>query len=310
MIGKIEKLPLREIWKHESYDFTTWLEENIDTLESVIGFDLATAEREHRTENFSVDIVAEDDSGSIIVIENQLEKSNHDHLGKLITYLTAVEASCAIWIVSEPRSEHVKAIAWLNESTSTDFYLIKLEAISIGDSLPAPLFTIIVGPSEEAREIGQTKKELKESHILRKKFWTNLLDYANKKTNIHSSITPGKYSWIGTGAGKSGLSYNYVIHKNDAKVELYIDRGKESHEENIAVFEELHNQKQTIEEIFGSSLSWEKLENKRACRIAKYIETGGYSDDEKWDDIIEALVEMMINLEKALKEAINNLKAI
>jgi len=310
MIGKIEKLPLREIWKHEAYDFTTWLEENIDTLESVIGFNLATAEREHRTENFSVDIVAEDDSGSIIVIENQLEKSNHDHLGKIITYLTAVEASCAVWIVSEPRSEHVKAIAWLNESTSTDFYLIKLEAIAIGDSLPAPLFTVIVGPSEEAREIGQTKKELKESHILRRKFWTNLLEYANDRTNIHSSITPGKYSWIGAGAGKSGLSYNYVIHKNDAKAELYIDRGKESHEENEAIFEELYNQKETIEDSFGSELSWEKLENKRACRIAKHIEIGGYSDEEKWDRIIEELVEIMINLEKALREPINNLKAV
>src|SRR5699024_4385408 len=114
---------------------------------SVVGFAMTSTESEQRTENFSVDIVAEDNDGRIVVIENQLEKSDHDHLGKLITYLTAVEASCAIWIVSEPRTEHVKAIAWLNESTSTDFYLIKLEAIKIGDSSPAPLFTEIVGPS-------------------------------------------------------------------------------------------------------------------------------------------------------------------
>src|SRR5690625_7355128 len=88
---------------------------------------LSAEEREHKTENFSVDILAEDESGKIVIIENQLEKSNHDHLGKLITYLSAVGADCAIWIVSEPRSEHVKAVAWLNESTSTDFYLIKIE---------------------------------------------------------------------------------------------------------------------------------------------------------------------------------------
>src|SRR5690625_2679253 len=125
----------------------------------------------------------------IVIIENQLEKSNHDHLGKLITYLSAVGADCAIWIVSEPRSEHVKAVAWLNESTSTDFYLIKIEAIKIGDSLPAPLFTVIVGPSEEAREVGEAKKEMKERHVLRKQFWTTLLERARDKTTLHSNIT-------------------------------------------------------------------------------------------------------------------------
>lgn len=310
MIGKIENLPLREIWKHEAYDFTTWLEENIDTLESVVEFGLTTTEREHRTENFSVDIVAEDDSGSIIVIENQLEKSNHDHLGKLITYLTAVEASCAIWIVAEPRSEHVKAVAWLNESTSTDFYLIKLEAIKIGESLPAPLFTIIVEPSEEAREIGQTKKELKERFVLRKKFWNRLLEYAREKTNLHSNISPGKYSWVGTSSGVSGLNFNYVIKKNEGRAELYIDLGKESHEDNLKVFNELLSKKTEIEDSFGGELSWEELENKRACRIAKYIPIAGYSEEEKWDELIEVMVESMMKLEESLMPHINSLESI
>lgn len=310
MIGKIENLPLREIWKHEAYDFTTWLEDNIDTLESIVGFQLTAAEREHKTENFSVDIVAEDSNGRIVIIENQLEKSNHDHLGKLITYLTAVEANCAIWIVSEPRSEHVKAIAWLNESTSTDFYLIKLEAIKIGDSLPAPLFTEIVGPSEEAREIGETKKDLKESQVLRKQFWTQLLEYAGEKTKLHANITPGIYGWVGTGAGKAGLSFNYIIRKNKANVELYIDRGKDSQEENEQIFDELARNKEQIENTFGGSLSWEKIEDKRACRIAKYFETGGYSDEENWGDIISELVENMINLDEALSPFINKLKVV
>jgi hypothetical protein len=310
MIGKIEKLPLREIWKHEAYDFTTWLEENIDTLESVVGFAMTSAESERRTENFSVDIVAEDNDGRIVVIENQLEKSDHDHLGKLITYLTAVEANRAIWIVSEPRTEHVKAIAWLNESTSTDFYLIKLEAIKIGDSSPAPLFTEIVGPSEEAREIGETKKDLKESQILRKQFWAHLLDYAKDKTNLHSNISPGTHGWIGTGAGKTGLSYNYNIRKNKSNVELYIDRGKDSDTENELIFEELRKNKEQIEESFGEVLSWEKLEEKRACRIAKYFHDGGYSDEENWNAIISELVDSMIRLEKALRKPINSLNSV
>ncbi len=78
--------------------------------------------------------MAEDDSGNLVIIENQLERSNHDHLGKLITYLTALEAKVAIWIVREPRPEHVKAVAWLNETSSAAFYLVKVEAIQIGES--------------------------------------------------------------------------------------------------------------------------------------------------------------------------------
>src|SRR5205085_6047016 len=130
----------------------TWLENNLDILENVFDFKLTTRTREHSTGNFSVDLVAEDDSGNIVIIENQLEKSNHDHLGKIITYLASVDASKAIWIVSEPRQEHIKAISWLNESGLAEFYLLKIQGIKIGDSHPAPLLTLIVGPSEEARE--------------------------------------------------------------------------------------------------------------------------------------------------------------
>lgn len=129
MIGKIQRVKLREVWKHEALHFTTWLEENIDALNDALDLTLVNVERERSAGDFSVDLVAEDAGGNVVVIENQLERSNHDHLGKLLTYLTAVEAKVAIWIVSEPRPEHVKAIAWLNESSAAAFYLVKIEAI-------------------------------------------------------------------------------------------------------------------------------------------------------------------------------------
>ena len=139
-IAKIERVPLRDVWKHEAYDFTKWLEENIDVLSDAIGRDIENVERERKTEStFSVDLVAEGNDGSSIIIENQLEKSNHDHLGKLITYLTAMQAKVAIWIVADPRPEHVAAMSWLNESSSADFFLVKIEAIRIDSSPPAPL---------------------------------------------------------------------------------------------------------------------------------------------------------------------------
>ena len=146
------------MWKHEAHDFTTWLQDNIDILNDVIDINLVSAEREQSAGTFSIDLVAEDDSGSLIVVENQLEKTNHDHLGKIITYLTSISASTAIWIVSDARPEHINAINWLNESSSADFYLIKLEAIKIENSPAAALFTLIVGPSIEAKQVGATKK--------------------------------------------------------------------------------------------------------------------------------------------------------
>ena len=110
-IAKLERLPLREVWKHEAYDFTKWLEENIDVLNTALNLNLVNVDREQAAEAFSIDLVAEDDGGGIVIIENQLEKSNHDHLGKLITYLTGMSVKAAIWIVSNPRPEHVTAVA-------------------------------------------------------------------------------------------------------------------------------------------------------------------------------------------------------
>ncbi len=209
MIEKIERVKLRDIWKHEAYDFTTWLNENIDVISGAIDLPLTNPEKEQNAGTFSVDIVAEDEAGNPVIIENQLEKSDHDHLGKLITYLTSFGAKNAIWIVSEPRQEHVQAISWLNESSSANFYLVKVEAIKIGKSNPAPLLTLVVGPSEEARKVGDKKKEMAERHVFRKKFWELLLLKAKQLTSLHASITPQSSSWVGASAGKSGMAYNY-----------------------------------------------------------------------------------------------------
>lgn len=120
-IGRLQRVALREVWKHEAQDFTQWLQNNIEVLNETLDFNLTGADRERAAGDFSVDLVAEDEDGGTVVIENQLEKSNHDHLGKLITYLTAIGAKTAIWIVSDPRPEHVAAIGWLNSSAAPSF---------------------------------------------------------------------------------------------------------------------------------------------------------------------------------------------
>ena len=308
MIGKIEKVPLREIWKSEAKDFTTWLQYNIDVLCQSLDFQISNVEREQSTGNFSVDLVGEDDSGGIVVIENQLEKSNHDHLGKLVTYLASVGAGKAIWVVSEPREEHKKAISWLNEATSAEFYLFKIEGIKIGNSEPAPLFTLIVGPSDEIREAGETKKEYAERHHFRRQFWTFLLNRARSKTKLHANISPNIYSWIGTGAGISGVTYNYCIGRNEGKIELYIDNDKEDGKGNKKIFDTLSKDKEKIESEFGKALSWERLDNKRASRIALHFHDSGYKEEEKWEVLADAMIDNMVRFEKVISNYLSKIK--
>ncbi len=307
MVGKLQRVPLRAVWRHEARHFTTWLEENIDVLNDVLDISLVNVEREKPAGVFKVDLVAEDNSGRPVVIENQLDRSNHDHLGKLITYFSGLDASAAIWIVADPRPEHIKAVTWLNESANAAFYLVKVEAIKIDESEAAPLLTVIVGPSEEAKEAGETKRELAERHIIRRKFWNALLEKANLRTKLHSAVSPGVENWISTGAGVSGLSYFYVTRMHDSSVELYIDRGDKDINENI--FDQFFVNMEGIEESSGGTLSWERLDAKRACRIKSEIIVGGYKDEDRWAQIHDEMINQMINLERALKPHIQKLKS-
>ena len=308
MIQKISRISLRDAFKHEAYDFTKWLQENLDVLNDCIDLTLSNAEREAAAGDFSVDLVAEDESGNKVIIENQLEKSNHDHLGKLVTYLVAMEAKAAIWIVSEPRPEHVSAVTWLNESASASFYLLKLEAIKIGGSDPAPLLTLIVGPSDATKAVGKAKQEFAERYDIRRDFWTQLLEHAKTKTKLHAGISPGRYALIGTGAGKRGLSFNYVVWEHETSVELYIDRGKNNDAENKAIFDTLYAKKDDVEKAFGDILEWQRLDSKRASRVRKTINIGGWKDPEKWADVHAVTVDAMMHLEKALKPFIQKLE--
>ena len=307
MIAKIERVPLRDVWPHEAHDFTQWLEENIDVLSEAIDRNIVNAEREKKTENtLSVDLVAEDEAGSFIIIENQLERSNHDHLGKLITYLTAMRANSAVWIVAEPRSEHVAALTWLNESSSADFYLLKIEAIQIENSSPAPLLTLIVGPSEEGKSIGRSKQEMGERDEIRFKWWSLLVQHPDAK--LHRHITPNKYSWIGLSSGVRGIGFNYVSTKQSSGAEVYIDRGKGMNHENLHIFDHLHGNKDEIEGEFGGALSWERLEGKRACRVRAAVPGGYHDSEDAWSATHDRMTAAMNRLVGAIRPHLASLK--
>ncbi len=308
-IGKLEPVPLRDLWAHEATQFTPWLAENLDLLGEQIGLTLTLVEEEGNAGDFSVDIVAQTPEGHTVIIENQLERTDHDHLGKLITYLSTLEAKVAIWISPSPRPEHERAIHWLNEvaPADTSFYLVKVEAFRIGDSPPAPLFTVIAGPSPEGRQIGARKRELAERHILLREFWTQLLERARKRTSLHARRKPTTDYWIETGAGMSGVKYIYVLLKDRARIELYIDTGDEA--ENKRLFDALFAHKDEIEAAFGEPLDWQRLDHRRASRIAYVLPGGGLPDQERWPQIQEAMIEAMVRFERAFKPHIRALRS-
>lgn len=300
-IGRLRRVALREVWKHEAHDFTQWLEQNIDVLNEVLDLTLVNVTRERKTESaFSVDLVAEDEGGGTVIIENQLGRSDHDHLGKLITYLSAMQARAAIWIVSEPRPEHVAAVTWLNESGSARFYLLKVEAVRIGESAPAPLLTVIVEPSEALEEISRNRHDTDERHGIRKAWWSLLVRHPDAR--LHAHIKPGGYSWIGTSAGVRGLGLNYAVRQHVCNAELYVDRGKGADALNRQIYEQLLAHRDAIEASFGGPLIWQGLEAKRACRISAPSVEGGYrAPQAQWPEIQAALVSSMNRLSAALK---------
>ena len=306
-ISRLKNVPLRKIWAHEAHSFTIWLTENLDILSEKLGFEISLIEREAAAGLFSADIWAEDNLGNYIVIENQLEKTDHDHLGKLITYMSNLEAKTAIWITSDPRPEHETAVHWLNETLPANmaFYLIKIEAYQIDNSAPAPLLTVVAGPSKESKQVGAQKKELAERHVLRIEFWQQLLEKAKKKTLLHANISPGKDNWITAGSGKSGLGFNYVVRMNSAQVELYIDR--RNLDENKRIFDKFFAAKNDVELIFGEPLDWQRLNDRQASKIRHVISELGLLNRDRWSELQDKLIDAMVRLEKAFQPEIRKL---
>lgn len=302
-IGKIKRMHIKDVWKHEAQDFTPWLAKNIDELNEVLGMSLDVEDIEHSTLNFRVDLVAKDGERTV-VIENQLNHSDHDHLGKIVTYLASLGADAAIWIVREARSEHTDAITWLNQSGLAQFYLVKVEAIAIGDSPPAPMLTLISGPSEESVQVGETRKDLAERQILRKSFWAQLLAHVIKKDahNIFANISPSTDSWISTTKGLPGMWLIYRVRQHDASVELSLDAGKGLKARNEAVYEYLHERCKEIADKFGDKLEWDRKDNKVSCSISMTITMAGWrTDQDKWPEAHERLADAMTRLHEAVK---------
>lgn len=294
-IGRLERVPLREVWRHEAHDFTVWLQHNVDVVNDITGLDLTTIEREQAAGAFSIDLVAEESGGGKVIIENQLERSNHDHLGKLITYLSAMNARAAIWIVSEPRPEHVAAISWLNDSSSADFYLLKIEAVRIGTSPPAPLLSVIVKPSEDKPGISGANQEFAERHGLRFAWWKSLLELPSAAS--HSHLRPNNSPYLV--AREKRMAWSYLLTQNETGAELFIDLGQSDQKRTLQLFDYLYSHRDEIEKQLGP-LVWNRMDGNRACKVT-FWQKGGYrSPEADWPAIQAAQVAAMVKLRATL----------
>lgn len=314
MLSKLELVKPREIWENET-KFTEWLSENLDVLNDQLGFELVAQQLEAPIGSFFADLIAIDEVGRTVVIENQLGETDHTHLGQLLTYISSLISSSevekenkgiiGIWIASETKNEHIKAIKYLNKITpeNVKFYLIKIQLFRIDDSKPAPLFTIKAGPVEELTRKKKEPSKIKEEYF---KFFKNLLQKCKEKTNLFNNVSPvGYQSWVNAGAGKNGIAWSLVILRDYARVELsFCHSDKKVNENRFKFFIE---KREKIEKEFGESLIWDFDENRKHQYIRVNINEGGLDDEEKWDKIQEQMVEKLVKLEQIFTPLIEKL---
>lgn len=278
--GKIKKLNIRDIWQHEAHNFTPWLAENLDRLSESVGMDLELVEQEASVGSFSLDILAKDlSTGHNIVIENQFGDTDHDHLGKMLTYAAGFDASKVIWISENIRDEHRQTIEWLNQRTDTDtqFFALEIEVFRIDDSKPAYNFKPIVFPNEwrKSKRGGKIENSSARGEAYRA-YFQSLIDELRDRHSFTKAKIAQPQNWYTFPTGNSGILYGTSFAQGGrVRAELYIDLGE--FDKNKKLFDWLIEHKQTIEKEFGESLDWERLDDRRASRIAVYRE--GIIDD-------------------------------
>lgn len=303
-LGKLEEVDIRELWKHEQYDFSEWLskDENIEMLSEEIGLTLTEINREVFVGSYRCDIVAKDETTGIkVIIENQLEATNHDHLGKIITYASGLDANVVIWIVKQAKGEHRSAIEWLNNKTmkGISFFLIELHAYRIGDSLPAPKFEIVEKPNDFVKTVNNSTddKELSKTQAERLNFWNKfneILEIRNKPFNLRKATTDHWYD-VALGTSEAHISITLVNKINSIGIEVYINDNKD-------LFDKLYEAYEDIQNELGFTVDWQRLDNKKASRIIYYISGLDFDDHSNYNELINEVIDKSIMIRKVFRK--------
>ena len=307
-IDRLVPVPIRDVWEDEARDFTPWLAENLDDLSEALGIDLELESTEVRVGPFSADVVLRNAStGKRVVVENMMSNTDHDHLGKVITYAAGLEATHVVLIAESFRPEHRSALQWLNANStdSVHFFGVVLKAWRIGDSRPAPQLDVVVEPDEWIREAREATQDLSDKRLAYREFWSEFLpEFHERHRGWSRANTPAKDNWMNFPAGKTGLHYsvNFCRPENRPRfrIELYVDAPDK--ETATARFGELMKQRSAIEDLYGEALEWDTLERSRGCRIASYYwEDADVENRAQWAELRAWAIERMGVLRNALK---------
>ncbi|HEX6859463.1 MAG TPA: DUF4268 domain-containing protein [Caulobacteraceae bacterium] len=274
-LGRLAPVDLRSVWQHEAIDFTPWLagEDNIAILGETLRLGVLQVEAtEREVGRFSADIVARDEAGELVLIENQLEQTDHRHLGQVLTYLAGLEEDATVvWIASRFLEEHRAAIDWLNENTNErfNFFGLELSVVRIGASDPAPMFSVVAKPNDWSRGVRSVARQVSESAVTDRQklllaYWTSFADFLGSATPPFRAPKPNHDHWKSFGVGKSGFSINItalVQHKRIG-AEIYMSRSSAK-----ADFARLYALRDALEANFGEPLHWEELPGRKGSRV-------------------------------------------
>ncbi len=295
-LGELKEIDVRKIWKHEQYDFSEWMAEpqNIERLNDILGLTLVDVSKEAYVGSYRCDLVAKDETTGIkVVIENQLEASNHDHLGKIITYASGLDASVVVWIVTKAREEHRSAIEWLNNNTTSnvDFFLLEVHAYKIGDSLPAVKFEVVEMPNDFIKNAKAPVQsgEMSKSQSERLMFWTEFNDRLaerGKPFNIRKATTDHWYN-VSVGTSEAGICITLVNKENYVGLELYINNNKD-------LFDSLYSKRAKIEEELGMHFDWQRLDNKKASRILYRLDGLNFDDHSNYPQLMNQIIDLVV----------------
>ena len=276
-LGALKSVALRQVWPHEAHDFTQWLgrDENLALLCDELEISVENVRLEVASGRYNADIVAElSTSKKVVIIENQLETTDHKHLGQLLTYASAHDASVIIWNVSDYTEEHRQAIDWFNQHMpeSISFFLVKVELWQIGDSLPAPKFNIICQPNNWAKTVVRASREEgagpSDLKLMQQRFWNEFKEWAQQhrpQSQLRLGRTPRPQHWydISFGTSKANIALTSNSREQRIGCELYIHR-------DANFYQRLEADKLAIDQAFGNQLEWQNLPDSTAFRIVKY----------------------------------------
>ena len=305
--GQLKKVHLRDIWSNEAADFTPWLAEHIDALGDALGLELELTQREASVGDFSLDLLAKDlGSSRTVIIENQLAQTDHDHLGKLLTYAAGFNASTVIWLSEVVRDEHRQALEWLNQRTDTEthFFAVVMEVLRIDASKPAFNFKPVVFPNEWQKskkpKLSGTTSQRGEKY---RAYFQALIDELREKHKFTGARAGQPQNWYSFSSGIQGIQYSAVFAQGGkARAEIYIDQGDQ--DLNKELFDALKRREREVTDAFGSPLKWERLDERRASRIAIYRDGTIESSDSDLEDIRKWHIKHLLNIKKVFTSEI------